>query len=58
VHKVVEVEVSWKVTVPVGLAEPAVKAGVTTAVKFTCWLTVGALGRDERVVVVPDLVTT
>jgi hypothetical protein len=42
-----------KDTVPVGAAEP-LKAGVTTAVKVTCWLTVGALGTDEIAVVVPD----
>jgi hypothetical protein len=38
VHKVMLVDVSVKVTVPVGSVAP-VKAGVITAVKLTGWLT-------------------
>jgi hypothetical protein len=45
------------VTVPWGTAAP-VKAGVTTAVKATCWLTVDEPGADERVVVVVVAATT
>src|ERR1700722_9491545 len=38
-HKLVDVELSTKVTVPVGNAAPG-NVGVTTAVKATCWLAV------------------
>jgi len=53
-HKVVAgvVEVLEKVTDPVGIALPAVKAGVTLAVKVTCALTAEGEGEDTRVVVV------
>jgi len=51
VHKIVEVDVSVKTTVPVGLAVPE-NAGVTTAVKVTCWLTPELVGDDVRLVVV------
>jgi hypothetical protein len=57
VHRRVAVEVFVKVTLPVGTAVP-VKAGVTTAVKATCWLTVDELGTDERAVVVLVAATT
>ena len=57
-HRVVAEVVLVKVTVPVGLAVPAVKAGVTVAVKATDWLVAEGLGVDTRVVVVPAAVTT
>jgi hypothetical protein len=56
VHNVVEVVVSVKTTVPVGLATP-VNAGATTAVKATDWLTPELEGDDERLVVVAAAVT-
>jgi hypothetical protein len=40
-------------TVPWGTAVP-LKAGVTTAVKFTGWFTTGAAGEDDTVVDVPE----
>jgi hypothetical protein len=54
-HNVVDVVLSTKVTIPVGTAVP-VKVGVTVAVKVTCWLTVGKLGVEDRLVVVPEAV--
>jgi hypothetical protein len=56
-HRVVDVDVSVKVTVPVGLAVPE-KAGVRVAVKVTCALTADGLGVDTRVVVVAVALTT
>jgi hypothetical protein len=56
-HKLVDVVLSTKVTVPVGKAAPG-KVGVTTAVKDTCWFTKEAAGEEVRPVVVPDAVTT
>jgi hypothetical protein len=55
-HKTVEVVVSVKTTVPVGLAVPVVP-GVTTAVKATDWLTPELAGNDESVVVVEVALT-
>ena len=57
-HRVVAEVVLVKVTVPVGLAVPAVKAGVTVAVKDTCWLVAEGSGEDTTVVVVPAADTT
>jgi len=57
VHKVVEVVVSVKVTVPVGTADP-VNAGVTVAVKDTCWFVVDGAGDDTTPVVVLAAETT
>ena len=51
-HRVVDEVVLVKVTFPVGIAVPAVKAGVTVAVKATDWLTLEGLGVDTTVVVV------
>jgi hypothetical protein len=53
---VVPVVVAY-VTVPVGLAVPAVKLGATVAVKATCWLTVGEAVEDATLVVIPEAVT-
>ena len=47
-----------KTTVPVGLVAPAVKAGVTVAVKATDWLTLEGLGDDTRLVVVEAALMT
>jgi hypothetical protein len=54
---VVAVVVSVKVTVPVGNVEP-VKAGVTVAVKLTCWFTDDGLGVALVMAVVVDAVVT
>jgi hypothetical protein len=55
-HSVVPVVVAY-VTVPVGLAVPDVKSGVTVAVKATCWLTAAEAGEDATLVVVPVAIT-
>jgi hypothetical protein len=54
------VDVLEKTTVPVGFAGvvPALNAGVTVAVKATCWLTPEGLGEEPRLVVVVEAVTT
>jgi hypothetical protein len=57
-HKVVAEVVFVKVTVPVGVAVPAVKPGVTVAVKDTCWLVADGLGDETTFVVVLAAVTT
>jgi hypothetical protein len=49
--------VALKLTVPVGVAFPAVKAGVTVAVKVTEALTAEGLAEDATVVVVPVVLT-
>jgi hypothetical protein len=51
VQRAAAVVVSVKVTVPVGLTDPA-NAGVTTAEKVTDWLTLELAGTDMRAVVV------
>jgi hypothetical protein len=56
-HRVVDEVVLVNVTVPLGLVPPAVKAGVTVAVKVTCWFTAEELGEDTSVVVVLAEVT-
>jgi len=48
---------SVKVTVPVGTADP-VNAGVTVAVKDTCWFVVDGAGDDTTPVVVLAAETT
>ena len=57
-HRVVAEVVSLKTTVPVGLAVPAVKAGVTVAAKATCWFVAEGLGEDTTLVMVLAAVTT
>lgn len=50
--------VAAKDTDPVGLAVPAVKVGVTVAVKATCWLTDEVRDDDTTLVVVLSFATT
>jgi hypothetical protein len=55
-----DVDVLEKTTVPVGFAGvvPTLNAGVTVAVKATCWLTAEGLGEEATLVVVVEAVTT